>query len=81
MTPDMFANLTRSEDVSKKGEFLYTSMRPFSVVQGVGGTRIYLIEAKNQRTVAGVMYGKWLDADQAHRLAHQICGFLNGEKA
>jgi hypothetical protein len=81
MTPDMFENLTHSENVSKKSEILYTSMRPFSVVHGVGGTRIFLIEAKNQRTVVGVTYGKWLDADQAHNLAHVICGFLNGEAA
>lgn len=25
MTPDMFTQLTRSQDVSKKGEILYTS--------------------------------------------------------
>jgi hypothetical protein len=81
MTPDMFTQLTRPEDVSKKGDFLYTSLRPFSVVHGVGGTRIFLIEAKNQRTIAGVLYGKWIDAEQANSLAHTICNFLNGEAA
>jgi hypothetical protein len=86
-TPDMFTELTHPENVSKKDEFLYTSLRPYSVQHGVGGVRVYFIETKYQAKVFGILYGRdgengwYLDKDQAEKIAHVICGFLNGEAA